>query len=262
MNIFYIISKLFTYLVLPPGIFILIFLVVSFYIKKFKTFFLFCALCFYFLSNSYVADLLLSPLELPYNKNLVNKHTDGVIVLGGGNIAGSVNLPLGADAYKRAMYGFMIAKSKNIPLLYSGGGAYKRYTEAAAFKDSMNELKTYLGINIPFSKKLNTNKFSLHVEEKSLNTYQNALFSKEAFKQLGIKKPTIYLVTSAYHMKRSIMLYKYFGFKVIPAATDFKISNRPKNAWGYLPNISAFNKSYIALHEYAGIFSLFLRGII
>ena len=262
MNAFYIISKLFTYLVLPPGIFILIFLVASFYIKKFKTFFLFCALCFYLLSNSYLADLLLAPLELPYNKNLINKNTDGVIVLGGGNVAGSVNIPLGADSYKRAMYGFMIAKSKNIPLLYSGGGIYKKYTEADAFKDSMKELKTYLGINMPFSKELHTNEFSLYVEEKSLNTYQNALFSKKVFKQLGIKTPTIYLVTSAYHMKRSIMLYKHFGFKVIPAATDFKISDSQKNAWDYLPNISAFNKSYIALHEYAGIFSLFLRGII
>jgi len=77
----------------------------------------------------------------------------------------------------------------------------------------------------------------------------------------GIKNPTIFLVTSAYHMKRAVKLYNHFGFTVIPAATGFKISNRPKNSWAYLPNMKAFKQSYTALHEYAGLLSLTLRGI-
>jgi uncharacterized SAM-binding protein YcdF (DUF218 family) len=62
-------------------------------------------------------------------------------------------------------------------------------------------------------------------------------------------------------MKRSLKLYKHFGFDVIPAATDFKVSNKPKTNWSYLPNIGAFNNSYTALHEYFGILSLYVRGI-
>jgi uncharacterized SAM-binding protein YcdF (DUF218 family) len=62
-------------------------------------------------------------------------------------------------------------------------------------------------------------------------------------------------------MKRSSVLYEHFGFNVIPAATAFKISTREKNGWDYLPNIWALEKSYIALHEYAGLLSLKLRGI-
>ena len=252
MSTIYIVSKLFTYLVLPPGIFILLLLFASFYAKKFKIFFFLGALGFYALSNSFVADFLLVPLETPYNVTLdTEKKADGVIVLGGGSLVGSANLPLANDAYKRAIWGLMVAKKTNLPLYFSGAGLYKKYTEADAFKDSIREISTYLG----------EQNISLHVENKSLNTYQNAKFSKQLFQNRGIDKPTIYLVTSAYHMKRSIKLYKHFGFRVLPAATDFKINGRPKNVWDYFPNMWAFKRSFLALHEYAGILSLTLRGI-
>lgn len=262
MSSLYIVSKLFTYLVLPPGIFILLFLIASFYVKKFKSLFLLFALSFYLLSNSYVADWLLRPLENPYNQTLMSANANAVVVLGGGSIAGSSNLPLANDAYKRATWGLMIAKSQNLPLIFSGAGVYKTYTEADAFLNTMKQIETHLNIPLPQSKVFNAKEFSLHVEDKSLDTYQNAKFSKDLFEKAGISQPTIYLVTSAYHMKRSTLLYEYFGFKVIPAATDFKISNQPKDNWDYLPSIGALEKSYIALHEYAGLVSLKLRSII
>ena len=98
----------------------------------------------------------------------------------------------------------------------------------------------------------------LKTENKSLDTYENAKYSKKLFKDLNIKNPTILLVTSAYHMKRATKLYEQFGFKVIPIPTDFKISYEEKTLWDLLPNIGAFKKSYIALHEYFGLLSLYL----
>ena len=252
MNTFFIVSKLFTYLVLPPGIFILFLLLASFYAKKFKFIFLLSSFSLYALSNMFVADILLMPLETPYNVTLdKSRKADAIVVLGGGSIAGSANLPLSNDAYKRAIWALMIAKQTNLPLYFSGAGLYKKYTEADAFTDSVNEIKNNLHVK----------NISLHVENKSLDTYQNAKFSKQLLKKQGIENPTIFLVTSAYHMKRSIKLYRHFGFNVIPAATDFKISNIPKNNWDYFPNIGAFMKSYIALHEYVGLMSLYIRGI-
>lgn len=252
MSTIYIVSKLFTYLVLPPGIFILLLLLASFYAKKFKFIFLLGAFVFYALSNSFVADILLTPLETPYNVTLDKTlKADAVIVLAGGSVAGSANLPLANDAYKRTVWGLMIAKQTNLPLYFSGAGLYKKYTEADAFNDSVNEIRTNLQVE----------DISLHVENRSLDTYQNAKFSKKLLEEQGIENPTIFLVTSAYHMKRSVKLYKYFGFNVIAAATGFKISNKPKNNWSYLPNMGALQKSYIALHEYAGLLSLILRGI-
>lgn len=247
---------------LPPGIFIIILFVASFYVQKFRVLFLFFAFSFYLFSNSFVANFLLSSLENPFNQNIhTNKKPIAVVILGGGDIAGSLNLPLGNDAYKRAVYGVMLAKSHKLPVLFTGGGLNKKHSEADSFMDSMKEIGNSFNTPMPTSKKMILGKFSLHVEAKSLSTYENAKFSKERFKALGITKPTIYLVTSAYHMKRSILLYRYFGFDVIPAATDFKISHRSSVIWDYLPNIGAFNNSFIALHEYFGLLILKLRGI-
>lgn len=261
MSSVYIVSKMFTYLVLPPGIFILLFVGAAFFVKRFRPFFLINALLFYLLSNSFVADWLLSPLEMPYNRPLNKLPADAVIVLGGGGTKDVANLPLSPDAYKRMMWGLMIAKSANLPLLFSGGGMQKGYLESDAFLDSLKEIKSSLNIAMPGSKNLNVKEFSLYVEDQSLDTYENAKFSKQAFENVGLKEPTIYLVTSAYHMRRSVWLYESFGFHVIPAATDFKIDHSEKTAWDYLPNAFAFQRSYIALHEYAGLLSLKIRGI-
>ena len=264
MSFMYIVSKLFTYLVLSPIIFIIFFLIASFYVKKFRLTFILVALSFYALSISYVSNTLLLPLEKPYNKVLVkNNSVNAVVVLSGGSVEGSANIPLASDAYKRAMWGLMIAKSQNLPLLFSGAGL-EIYTEADAFLDSMKEIKEFLHVDIPITSTLTLGSFSLHVENRSLNTYQNAQFSKEIFENIGVDKPVVYLVTSAFHMKRSIALYEYFGFEAIPAATNFRLDNRAEEVelLSFVPKFSSLNDSYKALHEYAGLLSLILRGII
>lgn len=261
MSLFYIASKLFTYLALPPGIFIILFFFSSFYAKKFRLFFLFIACSFYALSNSYVADFLLSPLENPYKKTKSATNIDAVIVLGGGMVEGSPHIPLANGAYKRAILGLTLAKSKNIPLLFSGGGLAK-YTEADAFEASLNELKTSLHVSLPkTSLKADTKTFGILVEKRSLDTFENAKFSKKLFNDASIKTPKIYLITSAFHMRRAVKIYKHFGFKVIPMATDFHISDKGKTFWDYFPNMTAFQNSYLALHEYIGFLSLSFRGI-
>jgi len=261
MSSIYFLSKLFTYLVLPPGIFIILFFFASFYAKRFRLFFLANAVIFYLLSTTYVADWLLAPFEIPYNTALEKQPVDAVVVLSGGSNKGSANLPLGDEAYKRAAWGLMIAKSNNLPLLFSGAGINQDYSESDAFLESVKEIKAYLSLDIPSAKGLQKKEFSLYLEDKSIDTYENAKLSKLAFEKAGLKEPTIYLVTSAYHMRRAIRLYEHFGFKVIPAATGFQISTRAKDAWDYLPNGYALHKSYIALHEYAGLLSLKIRGI-
>ncbi|MDD3343560.1 MAG: YdcF family protein [Sulfurospirillaceae bacterium] len=261
MNTLYIVSKLFTYLVLPPGIFILLFLFASFFMRKFRFFFMMCGFCFYALSNSYVADSLLTPLEKPYNIPLQASNVDAVVVLGGGSHQGVANLPLSDEANKRALWAIMIAKKLNLPVLFSGAGANQIYSESSAFLDTAKAIQTYFSLEIPQTVKLSEKQFSMHMENKSLDTYENAKLCQHMFEQDGILHPTIYLVTSAYHMRRSIALYEHFGFTVIPAATSFKISSQEKDFWDYLPNMWALEKSYIALHEYVGLLSLTLRGI-
>lgn len=260
MSAFYIASKLFTYLILPPGVFVILLLLASFFVKKFRFIFLLGALSFYALCNAYVADFLLEPLEKPY-KNFQKQDVDATIILSGGSIEGSPNIPIGASAYKRAMWGIMLGKSQNLPVLFSGAGLNFGYSEADAFLDSMKELEEFLHVKIPVVTSFTPKVFSIFVENESLDTYENAKYSLKIFEKFGIAKPKIYLVTSAFHMKRSLKLYEHFGFVVVPSATDFKVSQRKKTNWDYLPSIHALNNSYTALHEYFGLLSLYLKGI-
>ncbi|WP_331774966.1 YdcF family protein [Sulfurospirillum sp. 1612] len=261
MSIIYIFSKLFTYLLLPPGIFIIALFVAAWYAKRFQTLLLSLALTFYLLSNSFVADAMLKSLEAPYNKAPMKaKNIDAVVVLAGGSVSNSTNFPLGTDAFKRALWGLSLAKAQNLPLLFSGGGLDHNNSESKAFLQSVQELNHSLDLTIPISDRLIPGYFNVSVEDKSLDTMQNARFSKAIFDKAGIQKPLIYLVTSAYHMRRAMILYHHVGFRVIPAATDIKIGDSPRTVWDYFPNMSALRHSYLALHEYFGILSLALRN--
>ena len=261
MSIMYIISKLFTYLFLPPGLFIIALFVAALYARRFRTLLLSLALLFYLLSNSFVADAMLKSLEAPYNKALIKvKNIDAVVILAGGSVSGSSNFPLGNDTFKRALWGLSIAATQHLPVLFSGGGLNQQYSESQAFLESVQELNHNLDLKIPISDRLILGRFNVSVEDKSLDTVQNAYFSKEIFDQAGVKKPLIYLVTSAYHMRRAMILYHHVGFRVIPAATDFKVRNNPKTIWDYFPRMKSLRHSYLALHEYFGILSLVLRN--
>jgi len=53
-------------------------------------------------------------------------------------------------------------------------------------------------------------------ETRSLDTYENALYTRELLSQYGIKGKVI-LVTSPYHMRRAISCFKKQGLEVLPA---------------------------------------------
>ncbi len=249
--IFYI-SKIFTSFLLPPGIFIAALFLSAFYAKKYKKLFLGFAIVFLIFSIRAFSNLLLSPLEEPYTKPFVkNKNAKAVVVLAGGSLIDSPNLPLYPGSLKRLIYGIMIAKKENLPLIYTGADTLKKEKQEKAIRQTIKELQKSLNLSLPIKNKIE-NRFCIVIEKYSLNTYQNALFTKKLFEKNGFKNPSIYLVTSAYHMKRSELLFKRMGFLVTPEATDFQL-NKDINYAYFLPTFNALTTSFLALHEYFGI---------
>ncbi len=255
------ISKIFTAIFLPPGIFIISLFIASFLAKKFKKTLLLTAFVFLILSTKYFGNFLLSPLEDPYNKPFYpQKGIDAVVVLAGGSVYSASNLPLSASSLKRFIYGLMIAKKYNLPVIYTGLNAFKKGKEDFAIKESVKELNEYLKLNIKITDKLSKD-FSLICEKRSVDTYQNALFTKEIFEKAKIPNPKIYLVTSGYHMKRAEIIFKNIGFKVFPRATDF-LKSKVSHYTAFLPSMGGFRVSYAAIHEYFGIAkAIILRGM-
>jgi uncharacterized SAM-binding protein YcdF (DUF218 family) len=240
----YVISKLFTYICLPPGIFIIILFLAAFFAKRAKFIFLLSAVLLWAISTKFIANLLLYPLEhITYKDNI---KPNAVVVLGGGT---NSNDPLKAypDAFKREIYGLILAKKNNLPFIFTGGGISKT-KEAINVKKDIELITKTCNCNI-----------KTYFEDRSLDTYENAKFTAKLFDKLHVNK-NIYLVTNAYHMKRAIILFKYFGFKIIPKPVGFYY-NPQYTIWSIFPNMGSLYCSYKAIHEYFGILSLYLRGI-
>jgi uncharacterized SAM-binding protein YcdF (DUF218 family) len=238
----YIVSKIFTYLLLPPGIFIILLILASF--KKFKYLFLISGLLFYFISTDYEANLLNKPLEKDYYKIPKNISCKSVVVLSGGSNKNDT-IKTSTDAFKRLVYGLEISSINHLPLIFTGGGI-KNYTEADAAKGDIENLEKAFKFNV-----------KVYYENRAKDTVENAKLTKELIQKNNLSN-NICLVTSSYHMKRSEIIFKHFKFKVTPMATGFNIKENKK--FSLFPKEGNFHKSYQAIHEYFGILSLLLRG--
>jgi uncharacterized SAM-binding protein YcdF (DUF218 family) len=244
-----VISQLFTVFVLPPGCIIAVLAVITFFIlRRYKIPLALITALLYLLSIEPVADLLLRPLEDAYPPlpNLSGTHPKkalALVVLGGGTVQGSPETgsgmdTLASDAMKRAVYAFTLRDDFYGPYIFSGGKVfdYDQESEAA----TAGRLWTSLG--------LHRGRFML--ETNSRNTWENA---KETAR-FGYKQ--IILVTSAYHMPRSVFCFERNGMTVIPAPTDYKCERGKRyDFFSFMPAMKSLYKSYLALHEYIGLLS-------
>lgn len=96
------------------------------------------------------------------------------------------------------------------------------------------------------------------IENNARNTYENATLTK------AIVKPTPQdrwlLVTSAYHMPRSIGVFRNVGFDVIPYPVDFRTRGR-RDAFRPFDSIaSGLERTDIAAKEWIGLVVYWLSG--
>lgn len=228
-------GKVVDYLLLPPGIFILLLFIGAIYAWRFRALLLIGAISLYLLSIKPISNALLEPLE-SYNIN--ESKTPKVVVLLGGGTNSNAIFKAYDDAFKREVYALMVANEKHLPLLFSGGGI--GLNEANNTKSDIELLKQNFKINL-----------NCYYEADSLNTWQNAQNSAEFFDKKGWSKD-IYLVTSAYHMKRASLMFKNFGFRVNSKPIGVLVEKEGK-VFDYFPNMRSLHNSYKAIHEYLGL---------
>jgi uncharacterized SAM-binding protein YcdF (DUF218 family) len=96
------------------------------------------------------------------------------------------------------------------------------------------------------------------LERRSRNTAENAAFSKELVKPKAGERWL--LVTSGYHMPRSVGTFRKAGFSVEPYPVDW----RTEDPWHLLMSINTLSgglaHSDLAAHEYAGLLVYWLTG--
>lgn len=83
------------------------------------------------------------------------------------------------------------------------------------------------------------------LEEKSRNTFENAMFSAPLIKSHGFEH--VLVVTSGFHMYRSMILFNHAKLNVIPAPAD-----KTDLSFSILPKAGNIYWTEIALHEFGG----------
>ncbi|WP_291741098.1 YdcF family protein, partial [Limnobacter sp. UBA1615] len=205
-------------------------------------------------SLPWVGDTLLGQLEdealvMEANRPLP-PNVDAIVVLGGGlegRYDGVRALPDLNDAGDRVWQGARLYKQGVAPRMVLSGGLFqadpRKEAEAPGMKMFM------LDMGVPEN--------ALVIEGNSRTTFENALRTREL---LGEDSSNIALVTSAFHMGRSVLWFEKAGFTVYPVRTDIRVLNESRAFWEWLPKPQALDESTIAIKEYLGRLQLKVSG--
>lgn len=240
----FIFKKLLVPFLLPPGIFVTLALVAGLRHAKQKRA---KAACGWFLSASLIwlaltkpaGDMALAGLENAYRPPADVK-ADVIVVLCGGSVegpAGVVGPSLSGASLERAAEAARLYRRYKLPVIISGGAVFSSPAESPVIK------KYLAGLGLPPEKMI--------TEELSRDTFENAVFSKKICEEKGYKKAV--LVTSAYHMKRSVWSFERAGFRDLVAyPAGYRGSRAAKYGFtDYLPGQD--ENLRIAMHEYLGL---------
>jgi len=202
--------------------------------------------CYFIVGSGWLPSLLFSQLQTPF-VNLPEpewKNHNAIVLLG----AGAVKLPQSAQInptmmaysriYKTASLYLSCIKQHKCTIIVSGGDAlHTGKSEAEVYRDALIQL----GIN----------NADIQLENKSMNTYKNAQFTSTILKQGQFDQ--VVLVTSGFHLKRSLLYFSHFGIEPKPALADYLTAIMTLLPIGYNFALADF-----AIHEYLGCAQFYL----
>jgi uncharacterized SAM-binding protein YcdF (DUF218 family) len=243
----FVIKKLITPFILPPGLFIIILIfsgALFIYFKRRKTgiFALAIGLIFWLFCSAPFSNFLMRGLESNFQITVPVKG-DVIILLGGGikeNVPDLSGTGIPSDAMLgRIVTAARLQKKVNLPIIVSGGTVFENKNSEAV-------------IARRFLVDLGVAENKILMEDKSRDTYENAKYAREICQRFDFKLPI--LVTSAYHLKRAKMAFDMLDMPVTPFPAFFRAEKSPNYNWrSFLPTAGSLKEVSEALHEYLGI---------
>ena len=206
-----------------------------------------------FFSNSFIVDEFVRFWEADVTLiSDIAPEIKTAIVLGGGVFYDAetdmVKYGGNADRYLGVLRPYREGKVKKI--LVSGGAA--NYLEPDTREGEMLE-RLYLlcGINAD----------DILLEDRSLNTYENALYAKPILEATGENK--FLLITSAAHIRRAVACFEKQGIEVQPFAVMNSVGNRRFELdYLFVPHVANFHKWHSLIHEWIGFLTYKVRGYV
>jgi len=199
-----------------------------------------------------VGKLLILPLEQrfpPWDPS--RGAPDGIVVLGGGiepDLSAAHGRPVLDHSGDRLVAAAELARQyPNARIVYSGGNANLVGDDSAKEADYALSMLEDLGVA----------KSRLTAERLSRNTVENAEFARTVAKPKEGERWL--LVTSAFHMPRSIGLFRKAGFKVEAYPVDWRAS--PSTALSFSSvAMNGLDRTEVAMREWIGLAAYRLTG--
>ena len=261
---FIFLSKLLPLFVYPLGLAFLLLLlaVLSSANRKLSMAYIILALAILWLSSTTgVSNLMARSLEWRYKPPEEIPTGEAIVLLGGGTEPAIYPRP-GVEingAGDRVLYAAQLYKDGKAPIILLSGGEITWLNDGSA-TPAEDMAKILSSIGVPSE--------AMIIEDRSRNTYENALYAKELLGEKGINK--ILLVTSAMHMPRSVALFEAQDFEVTPLPVDYSVVENQSaesqdsifitKILNIIPNASNLTLTTNALKEYLGTFIYQLQG--
>ena len=196
--------------------------------------------------------LMLIPLEERFQRpEPMPEKVAGIILLGGG-FEGRINMVRGGYetgvAGDRAVETAILARRYPEARVLISGGTGTLILEGEGDADSAPRMLEALGVAPE----------RMILENRSRNTHENAVFSRE----LAEPRPgeTWLLVTSAFHMPRSMALFRQAGFDVTPWPSDYRTAGNESFGFMRANELDSLRNMTTALREWIGLLAYRLTG--
>lgn len=192
----------------------------------------------WFWSSSLPMLFLVIGMQENYPQERIEDIPNGdVIVVMGGGISNGKFYPELHESADRTVYAARLWKANKAPVIIPSG----------------------LGVaqtDAKFLRELGVPDDAIIVENKARNTEENAKFVSELLSGRlteQSKRYKVLLVTSMWHMKRSLLMFKIYApeLEVIPVSTDSVVKGKVEIK-DFLPDSGSFFNNTVLLHEFVG----------
>jgi uncharacterized SAM-binding protein YcdF (DUF218 family) len=244
-------------LILPPTSWLLLLLIVLiFWRRSWTRRFLFLVFCLLLALHSGITHYALRyPLESRYAPLIDPRGVepyDAIVVLTAGMTPAEGLIPfptLDEHMFRRLDEAWRLYRIRPKPIIVSGG-------HVNPFTPNRNENQIARDYLILWG----VRRDAVFAEDKSRDTFESAVAVAKFLREKGWKR--YLLVTSAFHMPRSMLAFKAKTPQPIPAPADFSLGELKLNPLDLFPSQAAAKKIYISLHEYLGIANYYWRALI
>ncbi len=250
---FFYISKIFTILFFPFPLFVFLSIIAAWKLKKsaYRYVFIAATALIYLLSSNFISGALMRHLESAYPEKIPAEveNADAIVVLSGmiNPLTGKRN-PEFMSGVDRILAGVKLFRARKAPLIVISGGSglilQRGESEALILKRWLIEQ------GIPEK--------NIIAEESSRNTAENAQSTAKIAQDRGWGR--IILVTSAFHMPRSMGCFTKVGLNAVPYPVDYYVLDEFPGPEALFPTETGLSLSTTAIKEYIGIAAYRMRG--